>query len=152
MEEEQKKSGGSLVQSRAMTALQAKQKKEEEDLKAKIAHEELERQQELVQAEKYQNQIVKAEQDRKLEEKLVAQRAEELKLLQEEEAAKKANAEASENEFLQAQASQETRAAQAKKAAAQANLARLKRSHELQRRNAEAKMKMLQIQQEAEIE
>ena len=55
-----------------MTALQAKQMKEEEDLKAKIAHEELERQQELVQAEKYQNQIIKAEQDRKLEEKLVA--------------------------------------------------------------------------------
>ena len=44
MEEEQKKTGGSLVQSHAMTALQAKQKKEEEDLKVKIAHEELERQ------------------------------------------------------------------------------------------------------------
>ena len=35
-----------------------------------------------------------------MEEKLVAQRAEELKLLQEEEAAKKANAEERENEFL----------------------------------------------------
>lgn len=85
----------------------------------------------MVQAEKYQKQIDKAEQDREMEEKLVAQRAEELKLLQEEEATKKANAEERENEFLQAQASQETRAAQAKKAAAQANLARLKRSHEL---------------------
>ena len=100
MEEEQKKQGGAHVQSKAMTALQAKQKKEEEDLKAKIAHEELERQQELVQAEKYQTQIIKAEQDRKMEEKLVAQRAEELKLLQEEEATKKANAEERENEFL----------------------------------------------------
>jgi hypothetical protein len=58
-----------------------------------------------VQAEKYQNQIIKAEDGRKMEEKLVAQRAEELKLLQEEEATKKANAEERENEFLQAQAS-----------------------------------------------
>jgi len=46
--------------------------------------------------EKYQGQIVKAEEDRKNEETLVAQRAEELKLLQEEEAAKKAEAEAKE--------------------------------------------------------
>ena len=58
-----------------------------------------------MQAEKYQNQIIKADDGRKMEEKLVAQRAEELKLLQEEEATKKANAEERENEFHQAQAS-----------------------------------------------
>ena len=93
--------------------------------------------------QKYSDQINKAESDRKNEEALVQHRATELKLLQEEEAAKKAEAEAREQDFLQAQAAQETRAAQAKHAAAEANLARLKRSHELQRRNAEAKMKML---------
>jgi hypothetical protein len=43
-----------------------------------------------------------------------------------------------EQEFLAAQAVQETKAAAAKKAAAKANLARLKRKHELSRRKAEA--------------
>lgn len=81
--------------------------------------------------EKYSDQIIKTESERKGEETMVSQRAAELKLLQEEEAAKKAQAEATEQDFLQAQAAQETKAAQAKKAAAEANLARLKRSHEL---------------------
>ena len=43
-----------------------------------------------------------------------------------------------EQEFLAAQAVQETKAAAAKKAAAKANLARLKRKHELSRRKAES--------------
>lgn len=65
-------------------------------MKKKIGDEEKSREQELTQMEKYQGQIVKAEEDRKNEETVVAQRAEELKLLQEEEASKKAEAEAKE--------------------------------------------------------
>ena len=65
-------------------------------MKKKIGDEEKSREQELTQMEKYQGQIVKAEEDRKNEETIVAQRAEELKLLQEEEASKKAEAEAKE--------------------------------------------------------
>jgi len=49
-------------------------------------------------------------------------------------------AEKMEQEFLAAQAVQETKAAAAKKAAAKANLARLKRKHELSRRKAEAQL------------
>ena len=100
---------------------------------------------EINEMEQYQQSIVKAEEDRKAEMEANKLHAEEMKLLQEEEAAKKAEAEEREQEFLQAQAAQETKAAAAKKAAAQANLARLKRKHELQRRNAEAKLKMLKI-------
>jgi hypothetical protein len=50
-----------------------------------------------------------------------------------------------EQEFLAAQAVQETKAAAAKKAAAKANLARLKRKHELSRRKAEAQLQMLKV-------
>ena len=95
--------------------------------------------------ELYQKSILQAEEDRKNEEQAQKLHAEEMKILQEEEAAKKAEADEREQEFLQAQAAQETKAAAAKKAAAQANLARLKRKHGLQRRNAEAKLKMLKI-------
>ena len=69
--------------------------------------------------EKYSDQINKAESDRKNEEALVQQRATELKLLQEEEAAKKAEAEAREQDFLQAQAAHLRRRLRAPAARAQ---------------------------------
>jgi len=47
---------------------------------------------------------------------------------------------------LEAQAKQEVKAAIAKRAAQKANIARIKRKHELQRRNAEAKLKMFKMQ------
>ena len=53
-------------------------------------------------------QIKQAESDRKQQEILVAQRATELRLLQEEEASEKLEAERREQEFLAAQAVQET--------------------------------------------
>ena len=134
-----------LAQSSTMLSLKAKHAQEEKALKDQIAKEEAMHLKEINEMEQYQQSIVKAEEDRKSEMEAGKLHAEEMKLLQEEEAAKKAEAEEREQEFLQAQAAQETKAAAAKKAAAQANLARLKRKHELQRRNAEAKLKMLKI-------
>jgi len=87
-----------------------------------------------------EKKIAVAEKDRQNEEVLSKSRAEELKVLQEEEATQKLEAEKMEQEFLSAQAIQETKAAAAKKAAAKANLARLKRKHELSRRKAEAQL------------
>ena len=49
-------------------------------------------------------------------------------------------AEQKEQEYLAAAAIQETKQAAARKAAARANLARIKRKHELERRKAESKL------------
>ena len=136
-----------LSQSTTMMNLKVRHSQEEQELKDHIASEEKAHLKEITEMEQYQQSILKAEEDRKDEETAGKLHSEEMKLLQEEEAAKKAEAEEREQEFLQAQAVQETKAAAAKKSAAQANLARLKRKHELQRRNAEAKLKMLKIKQ-----
>lgn len=75
-----------------------------------------------------------------------------MKELQEIEAEQRKDADKEEQEFLSAQAVQETKALAAKKAAQKAKIARMKRKHELQRHNAEAKLQLLKMEQQEEAE
>ena len=144
----------SLVQSGAglMSQLAAKQKAELAQMTKVFAEEENMRMKELKDSINYEKEVGLAEEQRKQDEIVQKQEAEDLKLLQEEEAAKKQEAEIREQEFLMAQAVQEKKAATAKHAATRANLARLKRKDAIMKRNAEAKLKILKLQQETELE
>ena len=75
-----------------------------------------------------------------------------MKELQEIEAEQRKDADREEQEFLSAQATQETKALGAKKAAQKAKIARLKRKHELQRHNAEAKLQLFKMEQQEEAD
>ena len=75
-----------------------------------------------------------------------------MKELQEIEAEQRKDADKEEQEFLSAQAIQETKALAAKKAAQKAKIARIKRKHELERHNAEAKLQLFKMQQQEEAE
>ena len=89
-----------LAQSSYMQDLKAKHAREEKELKAQIASEEQNHLKEINEMEQYQVSIVKSEADRKIEDEATKLHSEELKLLQEEEASKKAEAEDREQEFL----------------------------------------------------
>ena len=82
-----------LAQSSTMLSLKSKHAQEEKALKDQIAQEEAMHLKEINEMEQYQQSIVKAEEDRKSEMEAGKLHAEEMKLLQEEEAAKKAEAE-----------------------------------------------------------
>ena len=82
-----------LAQSSTMLSLKSKHAQEEKALKVQIAQEEAMHLKEINEMEQYQQSIVKAEEDRKSEMEAGKLHAEEMKLLQEEEAAKKAEAE-----------------------------------------------------------
>jgi len=75
-----------------------------------------------------------------------------MKELQEIEAEQRKDADKEEQEFLSAQAIQETKALAAKKAAQKAKISRIKRKHELERHNAEAKLQLFKMQQQEEAE
>jgi len=75
-----------------------------------------------------------------------------MKELQEIEAEQRKDADKEEQEFLSAQAIQETKALAAKKAAQKAKIARIKRKHEFERHNAEAKLQLFKMQQQEEAE